>query len=453
MFERVRSAALAASTLGSLVAFPAGAAAGVVTGPARVAQAVHATAAMSTSPIVGMAPSGTTGYWLASTTGGVFTFGTAPFYGSAGNVHLNAPIVGMAVTPTGKGYWLVASDGGIFTYGDAAFHGSTGNVHLNKPIVGIASTPSGKGYWLVASDGGIFNFGDARFHGSTGNVRLAQPIVAMASSATGGGYWLVASDGGIFNFGDAAFHGSAVAFDAAAGAHSIGIDRVGSGYWVPDSLGFVDSVNAPAAPVPTQTVVSTATPSPSALPAETMPTKSIAPSAAFANACWVTNVNAANCNAAALSDINAARAGEGYGPLVLPSNFATMNTVQQVIAVANAERVSRGLPSLPENSYLDSLAAIGAAANGGQGTDPTGPAGYAWGSNISWGDPTALSADFSWMYDDGIGSENIDYTYAGELGCWGHRKNILSPWGGASGAGMHVYNGTVALTELFVENY
>jgi hypothetical protein len=63
-------------------------------------------------------------------------------------------------------YWLVASDGGIFTFGTAIFYGSTGNLHLNAPIVGMASTPDGQGYWLVGSDGGVFAFGDAGFHGS-----------------------------------------------------------------------------------------------------------------------------------------------------------------------------------------------------------------------------------------------------------------------------------------------
>ena len=40
--------------------------------------------------------------------------------------------------PTGNGYQLVASDGGIFNYGDAGFFGSAGNITLNKPIVGMA---------------------------------------------------------------------------------------------------------------------------------------------------------------------------------------------------------------------------------------------------------------------------------------------------------------------------
>jgi Galactose oxidase, central domain len=44
-----------------------------------------------------------------------------------------------------SGYWLVASDGGVFSYGDAGFFGSAGGIHLNKPVVGIAATPDGEG--------------------------------------------------------------------------------------------------------------------------------------------------------------------------------------------------------------------------------------------------------------------------------------------------------------------
>ncbi|HYH51135.1 MAG TPA: VCBS repeat-containing protein, partial [Acidimicrobiia bacterium] len=117
------------------------------------------------------------GYRLVAADGGVFSFGDAGFFGSAGGARLNRPIVGGTPTRSNKGYWFVASDGGIFNYGDARFYGSTGAVRLNQPIVGMAATPSGNGYWLVASDGGIFNYGDAKFYGSTGAVRLNQPIV------------------------------------------------------------------------------------------------------------------------------------------------------------------------------------------------------------------------------------------------------------------------------------
>lgn len=104
---------------------------------------------------VGTAPgrSGPTGYVLAASDGGVFAFGTG-FYGSAGNIKLDAPIVGMARTPDGNGYWLVASDGGVFSYGDARFYGSTATLKLDAPVVGMTPTSNGQGYWLIAQYGG-----------------------------------------------------------------------------------------------------------------------------------------------------------------------------------------------------------------------------------------------------------------------------------------------------------
>jgi len=161
------------------------------------------------APIVGMAvtPS-STGYWLVASDGGVFSFGDASFFGSMGGTRLNAPIVGMAASPTGNGYWLAASDGGVFNFGDATFHGSMGGTHLNRPIVGISGTPAGDGYRLVASDGGIFAFGSATFVGSMGGTPLNAPIVGMAATGDGNGYWMVAADGGVFAFGSAPFSGS-----------------------------------------------------------------------------------------------------------------------------------------------------------------------------------------------------------------------------------------------------
>jgi len=188
--------------------------------------------------LVNQASSSSAGYWLVSSDGGVFSYGTAHFYGSAGAIHLARPIVGMAATPDGGGYWLVASDGGIFTFGDARFFGSTGAERLAAPIVGMAATPDGGGYWLVASDGGIFTFGDARFHGSTGAEHLVSPIIGISPTADGGGYTLAASDGGIFTFGDAGFYGSA----SAAGdrsVHAFTGGPGGAGYYLGDSSGVV----------------------------------------------------------------------------------------------------------------------------------------------------------------------------------------------------------------------
>ncbi|HEY6473080.1 MAG TPA: aryl-sulfate sulfotransferase, partial [Acidimicrobiales bacterium] len=93
---------------------------------------------------------------------------TAPPGPAPGGVMLNKAVLGMAASPDGWGYWLVASDGGVFSYGSAGFFGSAGGTPLNKPVVGIATTPDGGGYWLVASDGGVFSYGDAGFFGSAG---------------------------------------------------------------------------------------------------------------------------------------------------------------------------------------------------------------------------------------------------------------------------------------------
>ena len=164
--------------------------------------------------------------------GGVFDYGDAAFFGSAGSLPLNAPIVGMAATPDGGGYWLVAADGGIFSYGDARFWGSAGAMALNAPVVGMAATPDGGGYWLVGADGGIFSYGDARFSGSAGSVPLAAPIVGMAPGPGGNGYWLVARDGGVFGYGDAPYRGSLGGTALPAPVVGMATAPGGGGYWL-----------------------------------------------------------------------------------------------------------------------------------------------------------------------------------------------------------------------------
>jgi hypothetical protein len=217
-------------------------------------------------PVTGMArtPSGK-GYWLAAADGGVFSYGNAPFYGSAGSIPLQSPVIGMTSTPDGRGYWMLAADGGIFTYGNAKFYGSTGAMRLNAPVVGMATTPTGRGYWLVAADGGIFTYGDAKFHGSAGSLDLAAPIVAMASTPNGGGYWMLGADGGIFTYGNAPFLGSAAGQlpDQATG---FARTKNGTGYWILSHDGsvvtkgdavFHGSTASPVPQVPARGIVST----------------------------------------------------------------------------------------------------------------------------------------------------------------------------------------------------
>ena len=183
------------------------------------------------------------GYWLVGTDGGVFAFGSALFSGSAGGIHLVAPVVALAPTPTGRGYWLVASDGGVFAYGDAQFFGSMGGSKLNGKIVGIAATPTGFGYYLVGNDGGVFAFGDARFSGSMSGQHLNGSIVEIQSTRSGNGYYMVGSDGGVFAFGDARFFGSLPQLCGYCAISSpllgISVNLSGDGYWLGSQNGGV----------------------------------------------------------------------------------------------------------------------------------------------------------------------------------------------------------------------
>ena len=195
--------------------------------------------------IVMSAHGNTPGYWVATRDGGVQAFGAAGAYGSMAGKRLNAPIVGMASTTTGKGYWLLGGDGGIFSFGDAVFHGSTGGLRLNAPVIGMAATPTGRGYWLVAADGGIFSYGDAVFHGSTGSMRLNAPVLGMAPTATGDGYWLFAKDGGIFSFGRAVFHGSTGSMKLNSPVNGMDKEFAGRGYWLVARDGGVFAFDVP----------------------------------------------------------------------------------------------------------------------------------------------------------------------------------------------------------------
>ncbi len=230
-------ALLLALGTGVVSAAPAGAASAVSVRGFGGARALGAPATALNAPLVGIASNASgTGYWLLGQDGGIFSYGSAKFYGSTGARPLNQPVVGIAATRSGHGYWLVAADGGIFTFGDARFHGSTGALHLNSPIVGMASTPTGRGYWLVAADGGVFTFGDARYHGSTGAFSVGSPIVGITSTRSGRGYWIAGADARIFSFGDArAMRGVRTSSPIVGLAR----DAKGTGLWLVASDGAV----------------------------------------------------------------------------------------------------------------------------------------------------------------------------------------------------------------------
>ncbi|MCU1429521.1 MAG: Esterase [Actinomycetia bacterium] len=182
------------------------------------------------------------GYRLVTSDGGIFTFGSARFFGSAGNLALASPVVSGASTSSRSGYWLVAADGGVFAFGDAHFFGSAASLPLRSPVVGMKPTPTDKGYWLVTADGGVFAYGDARFLGSVAALHISGSIVDLAPTRTGNGYLLLGTDGGVFAFGDAHFRGGAT--QTGTTPIALGAPIAGSDYWVMFANGGRTELNA-----------------------------------------------------------------------------------------------------------------------------------------------------------------------------------------------------------------
>jgi uncharacterized protein YkwD len=356
------------------------------------------------APVVGMAATPTgKGAWRVASDGGVFTSGDAHFYGSTGAMHLNQPIVGIAATPTGRGYWFVASDGGIFSFGNAHFYGSTGAMHLNQPIVGMTATRSGRGYWLIARDGGVFSFGDAHFYGSTGAMRLNQPIVGGVSTPGGHGYWFVAADGGVFSFGDARFHGSTGAAHLTHPIVGMASARDGQGYLLLGASGTVYKFGSAA-------FYGSADGACQSTPAVAIATSRLS------SGYWIAFANA---QAYALSPV---RSAPSCGPNLQTKAGAG---AADLFARLNDERRARGLPALRWNPTLASYAA-------------------------SWSKTMSQTS----MHHSDIGSLLGSFDYVGENVAMGrgapesslhvawmhsqdHRDNMLSPGFTDAGIGMY----------------
>lgn len=114
--------------------------------------------------------------------------------------------------------------------------------------------------------------------------------------------------------------------------------------------------------------------------------------------------------------------------MTLPTGFDAMPSARQLFVLANIERVDRGLiPIEALTAPLNALAQTGAAND----DDPAFPQpfyGDGGGSNWAGAGTSALLPEFLWVYDDGLGSGNADCQKAGDMGCWGHRHNILATY-------------------------
>ncbi len=147
--------------------------------------------------------------------------------------------------------------------------------------------------------------------------------------------------------------------------------------------------------------------------------------------CGAQGYGSPGCQTAIVSAMNNANRQEGGLKIVLPPNYRSLTPAQQLFVITNLNRLAFRLPPVPALSADANRYALQGAKTH---TDPVvpgvlsgGQVVYGWGSN--WAeDANVLAADFDWMYDDGIGSGNLDCYATHPAGCWGHRDNILTDW-------------------------
>lgn len=159
------------------------------------------------------------------------------------------------------------------------------------------------------------------------------------------------------------------------------------------------------------------------------PPKTVPATPDFTRVCAANGLDSSPpCLQAVLQAVNAARAQEGVKPMVLPADFGALTVPQQVLVAINLERVDRRLrPFAGLTLDLNRNAQQGAD----QANDPPDPGNTYTVADTEWagGSSNGLDADYGWMYDDGIGSGNLDCPKGGGEGCWGHRHGILDDFG------------------------
>ena len=183
---------------------------------------------------------GAAGYRLAAASGSVAGFGTLPGLGGVGGSLTSSSVTAIAGTPRGLGYWEVTSTGSVYAFGHARYYGRPGGAQaLRGSVVGITSTPDGRGYYVVTSAGAVYGRGDAKVEGSAvGRAGGAAVAISVTPGSSPGapGYWVLTSSRSVYRFGSAHGYGS-----ASLGAPAVAMAPTpdGRGYWVVASSGEV----------------------------------------------------------------------------------------------------------------------------------------------------------------------------------------------------------------------
>jgi len=155
----------------------------------------------------------------------------------------------------------------------------------------------------------------------------------------------------------------------------------------------------------------------------------ILPDPDFLSVCSTSAYDDSNaCVSTTTQAIDHARTREGLGALTLPSNWDALTPAEQLFVATNLERTARRLAPISDmTGPLDGVALSAATS----GTDPQLAAGGSLttvAGNWIQGYSNPLEALYQWVYDDGLGSNNLDCTRQDLTECWGHRANVLLPF-------------------------
>jgi hypothetical protein len=159
------------------------------------------------------------------------------------------------------------------------------------------------------------------------------------------------------------------------------------------------------------------------------PAQSVSPDPDYPETCAPVGADTTSpCLRLTLDAIDAARAKEGMGPMVLPADFGRLSVPEQLFVAVDRERVDRGLaPFTGLTTALDAGAQKGAVT----ARLPARP-GPAYGSvTTEWiGDvDNGLDADFEWLYNDGLHSGVPGCSGSNSAGCWADRQIVLDRLG------------------------
>jgi hypothetical protein len=159
------------------------------------------------------------------------------------------------------------------------------------------------------------------------------------------------------------------------------------------------------------------------------PPGSVRPTPNYSSSCApIGEDSSTTCIRLTLAAIDAARASEGLGPILLPADFARLTVPEQLFVVLDRERVDRGLaPFAGLSAALDANARSGAAA-----ANLPPPPGRAYTSvDTEWigAVDNGLDADYQWLYDDGPNSGVPGCSSSKTSGCWADREIVLQRFG------------------------